>query len=176
MGRHELPFTPKTITMEGAWQAAARSACKAFSLYKPCFNCSRRVPTALGLAGRAGRLPGLARSPHRRCWCGGGTAQLSSPLRWGSWPASLCPHRPAHSHAHLILLGELQPIVGLQPIDVVGEVRHRDGGVVTHACKQDKEVGGRGKRLRLCMAKEGSTTACEQQTRKVGARRTRVTM
>ena len=116
-------------------------SCKAFSLYKPYFNCSRRVPTALGLAGRAGRLPGLAQGPRRRCQCGGGAAQLSSPLRWGSWPASLCPHRLACSHAHLVLLGELQPVIGLQPVNVVGEVRHGDGGVVAHACKRYKEEG-----------------------------------
>lgn len=32
--------------------------CKAFFLYKQCFNCSRQVPTTLGLAGDAGRLAG----------------------------------------------------------------------------------------------------------------------
>lgn len=61
--------------------------------------------------------------------------------------ASIALPSRAHSHAHLVLLGELQPIIGLQPVDVVSEVRHRDGGMVTHACEQDKVGGGRGKRL-----------------------------
>lgn len=59
-------------------------SCKAFSLYQPCFNCSGRVPTAVGLAGRAGRLPGLAWGLPRQCCCRGGRAQLSpGPLCWG---------------------------------------------------------------------------------------------
>lgn len=51
--------------------------------------------------------------------------------------------------AHLILLGELQPIIGLQPIDVVSEVCHWNGRVVTHTCqtKQIEGGGGRGKLL-----------------------------
>lgn len=40
-GRHELPFTPKTVTMVGAWQAAAYSAARAFP-------CTSHASTAQG--------------------------------------------------------------------------------------------------------------------------------
>lgn len=87
-----------------------------------------------------------------------GEAQLSfhQALSAGVLASTTLPCCPSRSQAHLVLLGELQPIVGLEPVDVVSEVGHGDGGVVTHACKRDKEGGGRGERLGLCMAEEGS--------------------
>lgn len=55
VGRHELPFTPKTVTMVGAWQAAAYSAARAFP-------CTSHASTAQGefppLWGWQGELAG----------------------------------------------------------------------------------------------------------------------
>lgn len=176
MGRHELLFTPKTITMVAAWQAAVDSAARSAPCTSHASTAQGEFPPLWGWQGE------LAGSQGWRGACPGsaaaGEAQLSFPqaLSAGVLASITLPCCPSRFQAHLILLGELQPIVGLEPVDVVGEVGHRDGGVVTHACKQDKEGGGRGEWLRLCMAKEGSARACAQQTQEVGARRTRVRM
>lgn len=74
-------------------------SCKAFSLYKPCFNCSRRVPTALGLAGRAGRLPGLARGCAGDA--GAGEARLSFQALSAGGPGQ---HRSAPTARHSLTL------------------------------------------------------------------------
>lgn len=70
-----------------------------------------------------------------------GEAQLSfyQALSAGVLASITPPCCPSRSQAHLILLGELQPIVGLEPVNVVSEVGQRDGGVVTHACRRDEE-------------------------------------
>lgn len=121
------------------------------------FSCTSHAPSAQGAfpplgAGRESwQAPSLARGPRRRCRCGGGIARSSRALSAGGLPKApagrALPRCPARSHAHLVLLGELQPVVGLQPVDVVGEVRHGDGGVVAHACGCDKE--GREERERV---------------------------
>jgi hypothetical protein len=38
--------------------------------------------------------------------------------------------------AHLVLLGELEAVVGLQPLRVLRHVRDRNGGVAEHACRE----------------------------------------
>lgn len=57
--------------------------------------------------------------------------------------------------AYLIFLGELQSIVGFQPVNVVSKICHWNGRVITHTC-QAKQKGGRsGKGRNNCSAKQG---------------------
>lgn len=145
--------------------------------FSPCISHATtaqvKIPPLWGwqgeLAGSQGWRGGWPRSTAA------GEAQLSfhQALSVGVMASITLPCCPSRPQAHLILLGELQPIVGLEPFDVVSEFGHGDGGVVTHACKRNKE-GGRERRTvtalhgqgrlskSMCTANPGG--GCEEDT------------
>lgn len=96
MGRHKLPFTSKTVTMVGAWRAAACSAARPFP-------CTSHASTAQGefppLWGWQGELAGS------QAWlgaqagdAGAGEAQLSFQALSAEGPRQHCS-APAAQHA-----------------------------------------------------------------------------
>lgn len=64
--------------------------------------------------------------------------------------------------AYLIFLREAQAVVGLQSLDVVGQVTGGDGWVLPHSCNRDGEVSERPPKRTGATAAAKRTTMCAQ--------------
>lgn len=168
VGRHEFPFTPKTIAMVAAWQAAVHSPAKPSPCISHATTAQGEFPPLWGWQGElAGSRAGVG-TGHAALLQGRHSSAFTRLSLLGSWPASLYPAARPAPRLTSYSWENFSPSLALRRLMLSARSSTGMGGWSRMPASETRRREGEENGLRLCVAQEGSARACAQQTQEVG--------